>query len=280
MTDLILSVVKGVQWESVDCYAISLKRSGYKGHAVMIAIESNLPVDKLKELGVEVIQMPNPGIKLHFQTWRYMVARDWLQQHVGEFRFVLWTDVWDLVFQSDPMEFMEKNRYRGQIVAAKEGRLIKNEGINTVWMERLCSGNVFQNNINQEVLCSGTIGGDAHNILALFNQMIAKMGRNDMQGIDQGIFNLVIRESFLPLTYIPEMNEGFISTCGMFLSANNPPEVWTVEHPYFDRETEPGTVWTNDHSKKFAIQHCYNRHHGLYDPNGDWRRIVEARYRG
>jgi hypothetical protein len=247
----------------------------------MIAFDCPEDVQKkLADHGVEVLWAQNPRRLSHFQTWRYIPALEWLKPRAKDFRFVLWTDVFDVVFQEDPFVFMERNRYRGHLVAAKEGRLIKNEGINTEWMRRLCSGAELEYNLNQEVLCSGTIGGSSHTMVALFEQMVQGMnGISSIQGIDQGLFNLIVRRSFSPSTYVPEMEEGFISTCGMFLSANNPPDVWTVEHPYFDRTEEPGTIWTNNRSKKFAIQHCYNRHHGLYDPNGDWRGIVEARYR-
>jgi hypothetical protein len=167
-----------------------------------------------------------------------------------------------------------------RLIAAKEGRLIKNEGINKVWIERLnLADNDIKRLMNEEVLCSGTIQGLSGSVLGLFWAMTQKFGINDMQGIDQGIYNWAIREHFKGMTYTPEMSEGFISTCGSFLSsgAGNSPEVWTVEPPYFDRKT--GLVMTNDRSKSFCVVHQYNRNFGLYDPVGDWRGILERRYR-
>jgi hypothetical protein len=282
--DLILSVVKNRSWRDLDCYAVSLARCGFEGKKVIFV--EDVPQDainNLQDLGFEVIPFVTVGEGLHFQTSRYNLAYEYLSNNWQHYRYAIWTDVCDLVFQRNPIPFIKQNLTgnNARLIAAKEGRLIKNEAINTVWIERLNLPTEKTAYLKeQEILCSGTIQGESGAVLGLFHGMRQKFGINDMQGMDQGIYNWAIREYFPGnMTNTPEMSEGFISTCGSFLSSGegNNPSVWTVEPPYFDRET--GLVMTADRSKPFCIAHQYNRAYGLYDPNGDWRSILERRYR-
>jgi hypothetical protein len=277
MDDLILSVVKDRQWSDIDCYALSLVQTGYKGRAIMFV--DNVPVDAQKNLlhlGIEVIPFtffdpPNT----HFQTSRYRIAERFLEKHAYEFKNILWTDVCDLIFQTDPMLWQEQCGYYTPLIGAKEGWKIKDQAINDIWLQRLTSGPEYHNVREREVLCSGTIMGTPPVMTELFYQIAAC--NDGMQGIDQGMWNLLSRRH--PLSgylRVPEMNEGFVSTCGIFL-AKSDPAVWTIEPPIFDRDT--GLVMTPDGSKPFAIQHQYNRSGGQFDPDGSWRQIVERRYR-
>jgi hypothetical protein len=282
MTDLVLSVVKDRRWCDIDCYALSLAQSGYQGEKVMFV--DNVPPDgiaNLAALGFQVIPFVTPQSDAHFQTYRFFPATDFLRKQKDKYRFVFWTDVCDLVFQTDPTVWLEQNMGSARLIHAKEGRLIKNSGINDIWVQKIVSPEVHARVREEEVLCSGTIQGDSEMMLKLMERMcLESIGISGMQGIDQGLFNHVARTSpFKEVSRTPEMSEGFISTCGMFLSAGeeNAPHVWTVEPPYFDRET--GLVMTGDRSKPFAIAHGYNRAWGIFDPNGDWRSILERRYR-
>lgn len=276
MDDLILSVVKDRNWNDIDCYALSLAQTGYKGRAVMFV--ENVPADaqgNLKALGFEVIPF-NTQSKLHFQTSRYKIAASFLEAFTTRFRYVLWTDICDLVFQTDPMKWREDNLKPAMLLGAKEGWLIKNQAINDIWLQRLTSGEEYQNIREQEVLCSGTIFGTSEIMRDLF-QAIANYSSDSMQGIDQGIWNLLARRKpFSGYLRVPEMDEGFVCTCGPFLAPSDP-HTWTVEPPIFDRST--GLAMTPDGSKPFAVMHQYNRNFGLLDPDGSWRGIVERRYR-
>jgi hypothetical protein len=278
MTDLILSVVKDRRWSDIDCYALSLSRSGYSGKKVMLVEE--VPEDaqsNLRELGFEVIPFITPASLqyLHFQTSRYFQAIQYLRQHT-ELRYVIWTDVVDLVFQSDPIVWMDNNFGYCDILAAKEGWLIKNQDINDYWIRRLVDDQEYTRIRELEVLCSGSIFGRANAILVLFEAMWQMFGQSDMQGIDQGVFNVLLSKApFKDISRAPDPEEGLICTCGPFLAPSDP-NSWTIKPPVFNHAT--GLVSTES-GKTFSVVHQYNRHHGVFDPDGAWRNILEQRYR-
>lgn len=281
MQDLILSVVKNRRWEDLDCYAISLKRSGYEGRAVMLVEDVNPDVTiQLNEYGIETIPTKT-CTNAHFQTTRFIPALEYLHLHHGEFRNVLWADACDLVFQTNPFEILEKEITGfNYLIAAKEGWLIKNQGINDIWVRKLVAEQTYRKLREEEILCSGTIAGTSEAMEFLFQEMVDRMvGIDSMQGIDQGLFNVIARmEPFKSLIRIPEPDEAWVSTVGIFASPSDP-AVWTIPMPYFD---DSGRVWTKPPvigGRLFAIQHQYNRHHGIADPDGTWRYKVEANYR-
>ena len=281
MNDLVLAVMKNVNWHDVDCFIVSLRRTGYSGRVVMFV--ENITEDartKLKEFGVELVDFNTPAaaMSVHFQTARYIPGAAFLQEHYKEFRYVMWTDVWDVVFQSNPFEWVEENTsHAPTIVAAKEGWLIKNQAINDIWIQKLTSGEEYARLREEEVLCAGTIFGDAESmknlISAIANQVLTVDG---MMGLDQGMVNVFLRRSpFKAITEIPDPSEGFVATCGPFLAPSDP-ATWTIAPPVFDRET--GLVKTQD-GKVFCVQHQYNRNEGPLNQDSAWRSIVQGRYR-
>jgi hypothetical protein len=279
MDDVVLSVVKNRFWKDLDIYALSLVQSGFKGRKVMFVEDVPLDaIENLTALGFEVIPFvtADEWKHLHFQSYRYYVACNYLIDHQSEFSSVLWTDVCDLVFQSDPMEHVHGN----EIVAAKEGRLINaggGKGWNEIWIRTFLPEDVCEKLLKEEVLCSGSIAGDSKNMMHLLSAIwlfCKKFG--ELRGIDQGIYNYLMRtDQHKKSLRIPEMEDGFVSTCGMFMSEYNNDE-WTVPPPYLDREN--GLV-LNELGKPFSIAHCYDRTGGFLNPIGDFRAILERRYR-
>ena len=281
-TDLALAVIGNRRWADIDCYALSLVQSGFKGKKVMFVTGCPEEVTaNLTTLGFDVIPFEHKYPWLHFQTYRFYPALEYLRQHHQEHYLVGWFDVCDLVFQQDFTPWVEQNIGNHRLIAAKEGRIVKEAGINLVWIERIknLTGQERQQLFDSEVLVSGSIVGYADAVLHLFEKMVEMIPQcDDMMGQDQGIYMAQCNRSpFKEWTLIPELDRGFISTVGMFLSKGDREEFWRVEPPYFDRDT--GLVWTSDREKMFAIQHCYNRNYGKFDPDGSWRGIVERRYR-
>jgi hypothetical protein len=137
MDDVVLSVVKNRLWKDLDVYALSLVQSGFKGRKVMFVEDVPLDaIENLTALGFEVIPFvtAEEWKHLHFQSYRYYVAADFLSFSFRDLRNVLWTDVCDLVFQSDPMFHVEHSK----LLAAKEGRKISaggGQGWNEIWLK-------------------------------------------------------------------------------------------------------------------------------------------------
>ena len=280
MDDLVLSVVKNRYWKDLDVYALSLVACGFSGRKVMFV--EDVPTDaqeNLKALGFEVYPFTTPEEWKHldFQSYRYHVAGCFLSDALHHLRYVIWTDVCDLLFQSDPVEHLA----RKEITAAKEGRKISaggGKGWNEIWLRQFLIPEHVNLLLDKEVLCSGSIAGDAVDMHMLLGDIWWRLQQcGETRGIDQGVYNYLARTPyFYECLRVPEMSRGFVSTCGMFMSEYNNHE-WTVEPPYLDREE--GLVRVSEGGKPFAIAHCYDRTGGFLNPLGDFRYHVERRYR-
>lgn len=279
MDNLILAVMKDVRWRDVDCFAVSLERTGSKARKVFfVETISEEASDKLKSLGYDIIPFKtDSALSAHFQTARYIPAARYLEEHSKEFGWVMWTDVWDVVFQSDPFVWLEENSGDAELIAAREGWLIRNQAMNDLWIRKLVGEEEYQRLREGEVYCSGTIFAAAKTMTELLGDMASWVKTADsMQGIDQGMYNVLLRrERFWEVLAVPNPELAFVATCGPFLAPCEP-SLWTIEPPLFDRTT--GLVF-NQKGKRFCLVHQYNRHHGTLDPDGDWRAILERRYR-
>lgn len=279
-TDLLLSVVKDRRWTDIDCYALSAART-FQGRKVMIVENvEDRALTNLRQLGFEVYPQKTTIQGLHFQSSRFFIAANFLGDHREQFENVVWTDVCDVVFQRDPVKSMLEAIGTFQLLAVKEGWVIKNQAINDVWIKRLgLSPSEYASLREQEVLCSGTIAGKSEAMLYLFVEMCSRM-RDEMQGADQGVFNWIVRTtSFNSITKIAEPDEAFATTLGIFLAPSDP-TIWTIKQPaLYWTGSDRGLVYSPDGRKLYSIMHQYNRAYGPLDPTGCWRDAVERRYR-
>jgi hypothetical protein len=278
--DLILAVMKNVHWHDVDCFALSLARTNSKACKVFFVENiTEEASDKLNSMGYHLITFTTDAEALssHFQTSRYIPAATYLEKHWNEYRWIMWTDVWDVVFQADPFAWLEENAGDAKLIAAEEGWLIKNQAMNDIWIEKLVSPQEYQHLREGEVYCSGTIFGEARAMKTLLETIACWVKSGDgMQGLDQGMYNVLLRSSpFSQIMRAPTPDEAFIATCGPFLAPSNR-DHWTIDPPIFDRTT--GLVF-NQQGKRYCLVHQYNRVGGEFNPNGDWRAILERRYR-
>lgn len=121
MTDLIVGAAANYQWEtSTDCtyqFVVSMRRSGYQGRCVFIV---SAPIDretkrKYDEYGVELRQIV-PKDEYDFpHVFRYRAIPDVIDS-IPDLRYVLALDVKDIIFQSDPTKWLEKNLGNDKIV--------------------------------------------------------------------------------------------------------------------------------------------------------------------
>ena len=108
----------------------SIKDSGFKGDTVLIAIgTSDEMASRLESEGVKVVRVPkNDQMMVHML--RFIYIYNFLKEHGDEYRFVISTDVRDVIFQKNPIDYLEKvlppHAYTYLIVSS-ESISIKNE---------------------------------------------------------------------------------------------------------------------------------------------------------
>ena len=288
--DVAISVIRGYQWGQIRPYVVSLARSGFTGTKVIFVEDVSLEArENLARYGFIVkdwvmrqqlgARQGPPGSRAASDYWtlfntRFSPAIDYLASH-PEFRYVLYTDCRDVVFQTDPSAWLERafRKHGAKIYGSSECWQMMAQPINLVWMIEAFGHAGYRDFHEHEVLCCGTLIGEASAILEMLIQMRTIMlGTRDLV-MDQAVLNYLLRTSeFQHRVYIPKMSEGFVATSRAFLegSGEHVSIPWTDESPVLD--VASGLVRAPQTLVPFSIVHQYDR-------NPLWTRIMQEKYR-
>ena len=271
--DVVLSVIKDYNWQQVMPYAVSLSRSGFKGTKLMFV--QNIGADareNLTRLGFKLIDFTTSDRERLFWTTRYEPALQYMLMNMDRHRYVIWADVRDLVFQSNPSVWLENNLRPHKLVAASECIHIKDEAINTGWVRQTYGEEGLTWLGEHEVCCGGTIAGNADVVYDFLGTVHDALLSTKVPIIDQSVVNYTLRVSpFKDIARIPRMAEGWAATCSWFLSSEGDfSRFWTDQSPVFDKQT--GLVKDPQRGNPFPILHQYDR-------DWSWKVLIEEKYK-
>lgn len=260
--DLIIGAFKNYNYEQVKPWIESINQTTFKGDKVLIAIDaSQETLNKITQAGfIAIPAKSQSGAMFHME--RFIHIYDFLKRNLDKYRFVVSTDVRDVIFQLDPMDYLSgKITQRSDdvnMVAVSECIKIKNEHWNRDNILK-CFGQYFYEDIKDyEVLNVGTLAGKASSVsgmCALLYQL--SLNRADWVA-DQAAYNVLMNlYPYISSTYISGLNDGFC--CNLHVT-NKPDEkehfapFITEKHPIF----RDGLMLTGD-DQPYYIVHQYDR---------------------
>ena len=242
-------------------------------------------VECLDNRGFEVIQFSLPDPKGYLASdfiirHRFVPLLRFLAHHRKEYRDVIWVDAATKSFNKTRAWLRRK--YPPDIphlIAARECWLIKDETqFNDPWVKATTPKD-YDWLHQQEVMCAGTIAGDAETMFRVLSQMY-EMVYNTQNATDQAAWNYIVHKPFqhpVPTNiYIPAMSQGWTATCSAFKTPSfssiigRDEFVLTDKAPVFDKER--GLVLTPDGMTPYAMVHQYNR-------DGVWAQLLHEKYR-
>lgn len=217
--DLVIGFAANFAWRDVEPYAVSLVRSGFTGKKVLFAQRLTADAaDKLRSLGFELLPLPvieysDPEITkggYFAYVARFLLIHRYLYNNPG-FRFVVCADTRDVIFQHDPMVWLEKNIGNAGLVAASEHIYHYNQKGNTDWvMKNFKEVDAWM--MSNLVYCSGLISGRAEYVRDL-TMGIYLMGRDisgTTWGADQPAYNAIMHQkAYADATLVPTMADAY-----------------------------------------------------------------------
>ena len=266
--DLTITVCANYGWENLREYAISLVRSGFRGTKLLCTRNlSEKAAYYFTRLGFTIVDFPYvPG---GFFISRYYPASEYIKARLHNLRYVIWTDCRDVVFQSDPSVWLERNLSPSRLLGCSLGLKIKDDGLENHWVSLCTPPEDFQWVREEDSLCVGTVAGDAQAMLAILSRIYEKgvalnKLRPDFQaGMDEGLFQYLMRSpEFKNIMRVSKPEEGFSAQCGYLLLPN-------FVRPWY--MGSDGLVRLNGGSEPFSIVHQYDR-------EANWRDLVCSRY--
>ena len=278
MKDLIIGGATNYDWSILKYWVNSINQSGFQGDKVLILMNCDKDtVKKVKDAGFIVVGFqqdsegnlvyPNTGRAPHVE--RFLHIYNYLYQN--EYRFVVTTDVKDVVFQKDPMEYIEKALTDDKnLMFASESMYYKDEPWGNQNLLETYGNFIHERFKNNEIYNVGVLAGRGHAMRDLIlNIFVATQGR-PIPICDQSTFNFMISMSpYRETSVYLRSEDAWASQLG---TTGDPSKI----HHFGPLLVEPKPKMENDivttsAGIPFTIVHQYDR-----VPN--WRKILEAKY--
>jgi len=249
MKDLIISAVANYEPNKIHEYIKSIDRCGFSGDKKMVCY--NLPdetVHFLKLHGWECygfdLNRQHPHMKRLIDMYSVIKLLD------TEYRFIITTDVRDVVFQTNPSDYLESN-LKKKILVSSENVLYKHES----WGEKNIKegyGELLWEHYKHNPTCNvGVLAGHSKELteLLLLNYLVSQSG-NTEHFTDQSSFNFIIGTDLLKDSV---QIEG--------LETNWALQMGTLDNPnligMYNESVKDNIIYHND--APYVIVHQYDR---------------------
>ena len=260
MKDLVIGAYTRYNWHQLKNWVLSLQDTGFSGDVILIAFETDKDtVEKLKEHGVEIISV-NPElnyisrIPIHVERFIFMYHN--IKNR--NYRYVLTTDVKDVVFQSNPFDWVENNIQEKKLIISSESICYRHEPWGNVNLEQTFGKYIYNEFCDKEIFNVGVIAGEFDYVKDMMLQLFVMSINRPIPVVDQATFNLLIHtEPWLSVTKRAKSEEGWACQLG----TTGDPNKLDSFRPHL-LENIPiirnGLVFTSK-DQKFCIVHQYDR---------------------
>lgn len=284
--DLIIGGASNYGWNELKYWVNSIQRSGFTGDIVLIATNiTKETIDKLLEKNVKVsaygkqdengnfIAHSNgaPHVERFFYIWNF------LKEHGNNYDYVITTDTRDVIFQSNPIIWIDEVIAGGyeRLVASSEGLNYEDEpwGNNNL---KEAFGPFFHNTYKKSLIHNvGTIAGEMAYVRDLLFMIFQMSINRPIPIVDQAVYNVLLQQEIIKGyvkfttnedawavqlgTTIEAVKAGF-GDIGASV-AQNPSNMILYQTKYKDEQpdiAEDGLV-VNRKGNKFVIVHQYDR---------------------
>jgi len=273
MKDVVVGFITGYKFDKIKPWVNSLDRCGFTGDKYMVCYD--IDYDVMNELASRNYKV----IKADLNDSNVVLSRFKDLWHLftnvidKDYRYLITTDVKDVVFQTNPSEWLEKNIGDKKINVASESIHYKNEawGDNNL---RLSFGDIIHKNVRENLIVNaGTISGDFRTILDLALNIYFFCGRSPEHvqgggGPDQAALNVLLSlEPYKSILNIATSESGYAAQLG-----TTGPQVQDRFQEFLVESvpTLKDDVVCTSTGIPFSIVHQYDR--------TPWKNIIEEKY--
>jgi hypothetical protein len=301
--DLVIGAVSNYEYDKIEPWLTSLKRTGYKGNIALVAYNMSAEtVAKLTEKNVHYIfglQKDDAGnFKYENKHFSIMIERFvhmwyFLNNMEEETDFVFTTDVRDVIFQTNPSDWIEKNlTSKKKLFVATENMRYQDEPWGKNNMLQAFGPLLYEQMKSEPIYCAGVIAGEKKSIMDFFlNVFLMCRGAPAHVagggGPDQAALNITLNlDVFKNITRFTNPEDDFAVHAGTTLAAiksgsgdigqtykQNPAILNTYKQKLLYNEPvfRDDMVCTAD-GRPYCIVHQYDR-------VNEWRDVLDRKYR-
>jgi len=260
MKDLIIGCSTRYTWDQLKYWVNSINRSGFKGDKVLIVFECDKKTVKLLEDN-NIIVVPvdesysyRSAIPVHVE--RFIHIYHYLSQN--KYRYVVTTDVKDVVFQNDPIRWIEENIGDKQLIVGSESLKYKDEPWGDDNLKSTFGEYIYEEYKNETIYNVGTFAGTYQAVKDMAMMLFIMSINRPIPIVDQATFNVMLNcEPWKSTTKYCTSEDGWAAQLGTTADPN--------KIAYFEPNLlEPKPILHQDYvttstGKEFVIVHQYDR---------------------
>lgn len=199
--DLIIGGASNYTWAQLKNWINSIKACGFLGDIVITT--TSMSSETIKKLNSENIQLlligeldsqgnlrSNNQLAPHVE--RFLHIYHYLNSITTNYRYVITTDTRDVIFQSNPSNWLENNLGESKLICASEGLRYKDEPWSNNNLQEAFGEycyNIYKNEIIYNV---GTIAGEFKYLKDLLFILFQMSINRPIPIVDQAVFNILI----------------------------------------------------------------------------------------
>lgn len=283
--DLIIGGASGYKYGDIKYWINSIIRSGFDGDIVLVTTNISVEeLEKVAEKGVQILaygqkdsngnyssnsQMP-PHVERFFHIWNF------LNTTAENYRYVVTTDVRDVVFQKNPVPYLEEVMKHSDLIAAGEGLKYKDEPWgNNNYMQAF--GPFFHDKMkDNEIYNVGVIAGKYNLVTDLMLMLLQLSVNRPIPIVDQAVYNFILNlKTFHVETHRTSNDGNWTCNLGTTLHAiasgagdigqrNDPTSQLLYQAKYLcNQPVIQDDLILNSKNEEFVIVHQYDRVNGL-----------------
>ena len=277
MKDLIVGCATNYDWSKLKYWVNSINASGFEGDKVLILMNCDKDtVQKVTDAGFSIIAFGQDGqgnltyqsqLMVHVERFIhiYKLLKD------NDYRFVITTDVKDVIFQKNPVEWLKENLSQQEdLVFSSESMKYKDEPWGRENLTQCYGQGIYEDFKNNTIFNVGVLAGYGYAMKDLVLQLFLNCINRPIPIVDQAVFNVMIsRHPYLSSSRYTASEDGWACQLG---TTADPSKIESFR-PYLlepSPKLEDDKVLTST-GKEFIIVHQYDR-------VPEWKKVIEAKY--
>ena len=277
MKDLIVGCATNYDWSKLKYWVNSINASGFEGDKVLILMNCDKDtVQKVTDAGFSIIAFGQDGqgnltyqsqLMVHVERFIhiYKLLKD------NDYRFVITTDVRDVIFQKNPVEWLKENlSHQEDLVFSSESMKYKDEPWGRENLTQCYGQGIYEDFKNNTIFNVGVLAGYGFAMKDLVLQLFLNCINRPIPIVDQAVFNVMVsRHPYLSSSMYTVSEDGWACQLGTTVD----PSKIDSFRPYLlepSPKLEGDKVLTST-GKEYIIVHQYDR-------VPEWKKVIEAKY--
>jgi hypothetical protein len=191
----------------------------------------------------------------------------------NDYRYAITTDVKDVIFQKNPIEWLENNLPDGDdLIFSSESLKYKDEPWGRENITQCYGQGIYEDFKNNTIFNVGVLAGRGYAMRDLTLQLFLNCLNRPIPIVDQAVFNVMIsRHPYLKTSLYAASEDGWACQLGTTADPNKIDEFGPhLLEPLPKLENNKVVTSTGI---EYTIVHQYDR-------NPEWKKVIEAKYNG